>query len=410
MGGTAKKIVDAAGSGKEATLMFRHRPSARNKADDRGTPATPSARARDSKLALVKKPSGKTSSPVTSNKGGNGSGDGSGGGRFITDIDAAAKDLTALFTRKAAGHLIQYMYMTPQALASWSEFMLHPEYAYVTREKSLITQVAKQDIFPEVQYSGRLVGIENGPGTDSAMQKKSGPFWSGIGDVGTLVARDQSATVVLNAPEVLHRRLPNTLIVPNKVDFLKASLPKGLPEGRRVMAEFGITRGNMQGFADDNFPVKLFKRDLKTHFKLLNPGDLYTFTFDANQTDVDKVYDSPHLTEWGREMFRVMKEELPIEGDFDPNGFVFVPRWHAEPHHVNTNNMVATRSMEFAIAGEAIRVEKGDEFAITNSYKMPLEMFEGIAEELKDEEGIELLTAARQDRQRKMTMPVLIQR
>lgn len=397
MGGTAKKI--AAGD----ALVFKHTTRSPDVSDESGV------RRRGRKSNVVSPPFVQGSNNSSPKTGGN---DGSGGGK-LTNREAAIKDLTDLFTRKAAGHLIQYMYLTPKALESWTAFMEHPEYSYVTRENRLITQVAKKDVYPEFQYDrGVIVGIENGPGTDSAMIAKSAPFWSNAGNVAYLYARDQSPTVVLNAPKVLERRLPNTTVIPDKCDFLKDPLRGRVPEGRRLMAEFGITRGNMQGFADDHFPVKLFKRDIATHFKLLNPGDLYTFTFDANQVDVDKVYDSPHLTEWGREMFRVMQEELPIEGDFDPDAFEFVPRWHGAPHHVNTNNMVATRSMEFNIAGQDIKVEKGDEFAITNSYKMPLDMFMGLADELKDEKGIELLTSPRQDRKTngRMTMPVLIQR
>ena len=159
----------------------------------------------------------------------------------------------------------------------------------------------------------------------------------------------------------------------------------------------------MEGFASDPFPSHVLEADMVFHRSQLNQDDLYVMTFDANQDkeSVEYAYTSEWLTQWGRELFRTMKSGLEIEGDFDPEGFDFVPVFHVASC-VNTNNMVASKNMSFSLAGERIKICRGDSFAITNSYKIPIDVFNGIA----GKSGFDVV-AMYQDPHHRMTMPVL---
>lgn len=318
------------------------------------------------------------------------------------DCDVFTQETIDLFTKKRQGHLIHRMYMTDAALGYWSEFMKHDGY-YVTRsELSLIRQFAAA-VGQLARHPHGIIGIENGPGTDSAIINKSAVFFGAMKGLHTYVGRDWSPAIIHNVPTVLADRLPKTRIVADLSNYLKDDVPQDLGKGRKVMAEFGITRGNMEGFATDPFPAHVLAADMAFHRSQLDIGDLYVLTFDANQdkASVEYAYTSEWLTQWGRELFRTMQRELPIEGDFDPEGFDFVPIFHAVSY-INTNNMVASKDMDFTIAGQPVNVRKGEAFAITNSYKTPIEVFNTIALQ----SGFDVV-ALYQDPERRMTMPVL---
>jgi len=307
-----------------------------------------------------------------------------------------------LFTRKRQGHLIHRMYVSPQALSFWSEFMKHEGY-YVTRSELSLIKEHAGDIDALAWHPAGVIGIENGPGTESAMLSKSAVLFSAISGLKVYLARDWSAAVTRQATSVLGTALPNVPIKPLVCNFLKEPLPQSLGEGRRLMVEFGLTRGNMEGFATDPFPAHVLKSDLLFHRSQLRRGDLYVVTFDANQDkeSVEYAYTSPWLTQWGRQLFRMMKDELPVSGNFDPESFDFTPAWHAASH-VNANTMVASIDMKFRIGRTPIAIAKGEAFAITNSFKTPAGLFNSIAAAA----GFEI-AALYQDAQGRMTIPVL---
>jgi len=307
-----------------------------------------------------------------------------------------------LFKHRRQGHFIHRMYMTEEALSHWSEFMKHPGY-YITRnEKNLISGFAHV-IGDMAKHPDGIIGIENGPGTVSAMQAKSVPFFSAMPDIHTYIGRDWSPAIVGSVEDVMQTALPRAKIIPSLSNFLKDMIPPTASLGRRVMAEFGITRGNMEGFANDPFPSFVFLSDMAFHREQLHPGDLYVLSFDANQDEksIHDAYNSPWLTKWGQELFWLMKRELSITGDFDPESFVFHPIWYAASH-INTNNMVATRDMVFSIGGTDIEVRKGEAFGITNSYKIPVPLFTKIASQA----GFEAVHFF-QDAEKRMTLAVL---
>jgi uncharacterized SAM-dependent methyltransferase len=319
------------------------------------------------------------------------------------DKNIFLQETIALFSRTRQGHLIHRMYMTDAALAFWSEFMLHDGY-YVTRsEVALISQFAPA-VARFATHPDGIVGIENGPGTASALINKSAAFFSVMPGLHTYVGRDWSPAIVRDLEKVLGGLLAGVRILPDLANYRTQALPDGLGRGRKVMAEFGATRGNMEGLTSDPFPIEVLTNGLLFHRSQLEPGDLYVLTFDANQDklSIEYAYTSTWLTKWGCELFHIMRDQLPFEGNFDPTAFEYVPRFHPEVH-LTANNMVALKAMSFSINGQQFEISRGDAFAITNSYKTPVSTFNAIAASA----GFEI-AALYQDENRRMTMPVLL--
>lgn len=284
-----------------------------------------------------------------------------------------------LFKHRRQGHLIHRMYLTKDALYYWSEFMKHRDY-YVTRSEVNLISMFSRVIGNMARHADGIVGIENGPGTQSAMKKKSSVFFSAMPDLHTYVGRDWSSEIMRNIQKFMPLELFNADIIADHANFLEEDIPANLKAGRKVMAEFGLTQGNIEGFPHDPFPEYRLYEDMVFHRRQLNADDLYVVTFDANQNEksITQAYTSNWLTLWGRELLRTMKAELSIEGDFDPESFVFIPIWHAGSY-INTNNMVPTRTMKFKIGGIEVTAHEGEPFGITNSYKTPVELFAKIA-------------------------------
>lgn len=286
-----------------------------------------------------------------------------------------------LFSRRRQGHMIHRCYMTPAALYYGGKFTSTPENYMKGGEISVIFHHAAH-IGESALHPHGIIGIENGPGMESAMRCKSAPFFRAMPNIHTYIGRDLSAASIDLLPNVMEEELPNVRIVGANVDYLKTRLSADLGAGRRVMAEFGMTRGNMEGFPDDGFPYHIIKADMAFHRTQMSPGDIYAFTFDSNQNgaSVEAAYNSEWTTLWARELINSMKRELPIQGDLDAEGFHFRCIWNAASHG-GFNHIVADRRMEFAINGIPFTVYKGDGFGITNSYKMPVEYAEALADD-----------------------------
>lgn len=312
------------------------------------------------------------------------------------------KEAIDLFKRNRQGHFIHRMYMSHASLQYWAEFMKHRGY-YVTRsERNLISGFARV-IGNLANHPDGVIGIENGPGTVSAIKAKSAVFFSAMPHLHTYVGRDWSPEVVKNVTKTMPLELSGTRVIGDVANYLQSPVANDLGPGRKVMAEFGVTRGNMEGFPHNPFPAHILRGDLAFHREQLAQDDLYVVTFDANQNErtITEAYSSEWLTLWGRELFWSMLRELPIEGDFDPESFVFRPIWYAE-NHISTNNMIALRNMQFSIGGVRINVNKGEPFGITNSFKIPVPVFLSIAMQA----GFAPMHTF-QDAEKRMTMAVL---
>lgn len=319
--------------------------------------------------------------------------------RLLSDEDRAVflQESIDLFTRKKQGHLIHRCYLTPEALEFGGLFSSRKE-SYGKAGEICVIPTASDSISNLARHAFGVIGYENGPGMHSGMRDKSIPFFSRLAGLHTWVGRELSPASIDIMHDVMGSALPNIRIVPDLADFQRAAFPTGLGKGRKVLAEFGLTRGNMQGFPEDGFPYHILVEDMFSHASRLDIGDIYTYTFDCNQNgkEVERSYNSIETTMWGRELFRAMQSELTdhITGEFDPDGFSFRNIWVGAAHG-GFNYMIADRTMKFEIAGIPIIAHKGDaQFGITNSFKQPIE----IAEQSAKDTGFKMKMHLSEDR------------
>lgn len=300
---------------------------------------------------------------------------------LLDDVDRLVflQESIDLFTRQKQGHMIHRCYLTPEALEYAATWTARKE-SYAKAGELCVIPKAGNSVSKLARHPFGIIGLENGVGMRSAMIDKSAEFFSRLAGLHTWVGRELSPASIDIMPEVMGSALPNVRIIPDLADFQKAAYPKNLPKGRKVLAEFGLTRGNMQGFPEDGFPYDALVEDMLAHASRLDSGDIYTYTFDCNQNgdEVERSYNSEYTTYWGRELFRAMQSELGeyITGDFDPDSYSFRDIWEAKAHG-GFNYMIADRTMRFEIAGIPIIAHKGEpQFGMTNSFKQSLEIAE----------------------------------
>lgn len=297
-----------------------------------------------------------------------------------SDRDVFRQEFKDLIEFKRQGHLIHRCYMTSHALFLGGKFS-NTNDNYTQRDERLLIANTAELVAQDAAHKNGIIGIDNGIGMQMAMLK-SAMFWRAMPNLHTLVGRELAPTSIDIMSAVMGAELPNVRIVPDCADFILDPLPSGLGEGRKIMTEFGLTSGNMEGFEKDGFPVQETADGLAARIAHLDEGDIMTFTFDANQNrkQVEAMYNNEWTQKWAREFLRFSIAELDIkEGDLSPEGFHFRSIW--SPHsHCGHNYLIADRSMNFEFDGQACKVDKGDAWGITNSYKMPTEIARDIAQ------------------------------
>lgn len=287
--------------------------------------------------------------------------------------EAHLKDVQDLFNKTRGGTYIQHAFVTPEQLAAWSEFMKWPFY-YASRNEPPLIPVAADATAKLIRSPQSVVGVENGPGTESGIQLKTIPYYSRIPGLHTLLGRDWSNSVGEAFYGTDKKKLPGVKRIFDLANFNKDLLPPNLPAGQKVFAEFGFSRGNLEGLPEDGYPMHILEADADHLVSLMNEGDTFAGTIDANPNpeDILRCYSPPINDEWGRAQVRHMIESLPITGDLVPEDFDTRPLWH-DNSWLCTNNLIARRKMEFNVGGMDCTAYKDEPYPFTNMWKAPID-------------------------------------
>lgn len=317
--------------------------------------------------------------------------------------DIHADEVIALFKGEREGHYIHRGYDTPRQVKLWSTFIAKHKGYYVTRSETALIKMSAPVIGHLAKHTDGIIGIENGPGTPNAIKAKTIPFFLKMPELHTYIGRDWSRTICAELQSIMSPELPGVDIISQAVDFNYEEIPFLEKGGRRVFVEFGLTRLNIEGFWKDPFPEASLCQGLKNIRAQMRVDDFYVVTFDANQNEQEilNAYSNEWLALWGIEHLKVMKQTLPISGDFDPDSFYVAPRW-IKDSHLSNNNFIALRTMDFEIAGQKITINKGHYFPFTNSYKPPVGLFSNIALNA----GFEIINSI-QDANKRLTVMTL---
>jgi hypothetical protein len=291
-----------------------------------------------------------------------------------TDYDEAhLKDVQDLFNRVRGGTYIQHAFVTPRQLSAWSEFMKWPFY-YASRNEPLLIPIAARETAKLIRHPQSVIGVENGPGTESGVKLKTIPYYSRIPGLHTLVGRDWSDGVGKVFNKVVKDELLDVDPIFNHSNFNRDRLPLGLPKGQRAFAEFGFSRGNLEGKDEDGYPMHVLEADADHLVSLMNHGDTYAVTIDANPNtdDILRCYSPLINDEWGRAQVQHMIDSLPITGDLVAKDFNTKPIIR-DNSWLCTNNLIPKRTMEFNVGGVDCTAYKGEPYPFTNMWKVPLD-------------------------------------
>ncbi len=77
-------------------------------------------------------------------------------------------------------------------------------------------------------------------------------------------------------------------------------------------------------------------------------------------------------------LFHRISRDLPIEGDYDPEGFSYEPYW-VEASKILSHTAVPKKTMRFKLGGESITLEPKDRLYMHNTVICPVSMFEELA-------------------------------
>lgn len=291
---------------------------------------------------------------------------------FDYDLDQL-RAVQDMFNHVGGGQYIRYAFVTKQQLARWSEYMKWPFY-YASRNEPPLIPGAAVETAKLVRYPHSAVGVENGPGTESGILLKTIPYYSRIPGLHTLIGRDWSEGVGVAFEKVVRTRLKDVDRIFDLSNFNKDRLPANTPPGQKIFAEFGFSRGNLEGNPEDDYPMHILEADAEHLAGLMSVGDTYAMSIDANPhvDDILRCYSPPVNDEWGRAQARHMKATLPITGDFVPEDFDARPLWHAH-NWLCTNNLVPRRTMKFNVGGLDRTAYKGESYPFTNMWKVPLD-------------------------------------
>lgn len=287
--------------------------------------------------------------------------------------EAHLKDVQDLFNKVRGGTYIRHAFVTPEQLAAWSEYMKWPFY-YASRNEPPLIPIASYES-SKLKIPGQpAIGVENGPGTSSGIQLKTIPYYEGIPGLKTLLGRDWSEGVGKALHCTNRKRLRGVERRFDLANFNKDPLPLDLPAGQRFFTEFGFSRGNLEGLPEDGYPIHILEADAEHLVNLMNEGDVFAGTIDANRNkdDVLRCYSPPVNDEWAQAQIRHMIETLPITGDLIPEDFRAQALWHEESW-LSTNNLVATRTMKFNAGGMDCTAYKGEPYPFTNMWKAPID-------------------------------------
>lgn len=287
--------------------------------------------------------------------------------------EAHLKAVQDLFHKRRGGTYIQYAFVTPKQLAAWSEYMKWPYY-YPSRNEPPLIPIAAKETAKLIRFPQSVLGIENGPGTETGIQLKTIPYYSNIPGLHTLLGRDWSNSVGEAFDKTEKKKLPGVKRLFDLANFNRDALPANLPTGQRVFAEFGCSRGNLEGLPEDGYPMHVLEADADHLVSLMNEGDTYAGTIDANPypEDILRCYSPPINDEWARAQIRHMLDTLPIKGDLRPEDFDAKALWH-DGSWLSTNNLIARRKMEFNVGGMDCTAYKGEPYPFTNMWKAPID-------------------------------------
>lgn len=299
------------------------------------------------------------------------------------------QDIQDLFAERRFGHVGCWRFSEPlyqgdpvNGLKYWNSMVKEAKaagkYYIFSDEVDLINECARA-IGQEVAAPVTLVDL--GPGSKEAVIDKIGNLIREIGQpVSGYIGIDIVPEVLESTRSTFKESFPFIDYADLHADFFEQKLPLSASPNV-LMVIFGVTLFNLP---IDPLQPKLNRMMMVSLLKRMRANLVrdahFVVTQDCN-ADLQEIISSYRAQDkvWLNMLQRIIRD-LPVSGDFDPEGFSFEPFWVAETCALS-HTYVCRKDMDFMIGGESFCLHKGQRFHLHNSYKFPADYFCGLAKQ-----------------------------
>jgi uncharacterized SAM-dependent methyltransferase len=308
------------------------------------------------------------------------------------DNTAFSTDIGDLFGRRKFAHVGNWRYSEPlfpgdkvHGLEIWNrltERATHGGKYYIfSDEVNLIA-----DSFPEILdfIPENTMLIDLGPGSEEAILAKIGTVLRNTGNrITQYVSVDLVPEILKNAERIFQHSFPQVKFTALQDNIFK---PLQLPEqGYRLAVIFGQTLFNIAINPMDGDLAKRKILDLLVALRgHLRPGERIIVPQNCSESpeEIEAAYWEQEEV-WLNLFFRVSRD-LPIKGDYDPEGFIYEPYW-IPSSNILSHTVVPKRIMQFSLGNETLRLRPEDRLYMHNTVIYPVSVFKELTREAKFE-------------------------
>ncbi len=312
-------------------------------------------------------------------------------------------DTLDLFQRRRAGHMSKWLYSSPHFKGDKAcgadvrqrviEEAKNGSAYYVFRDEESIIRHSARELGVLLDRPARLIDL--GPGSLDAVEQKVFPLIdANRKSVTEYVGVDVCEETLQQAADAVSRKFPDIGAKQIVANFIDDNFTYGEPIPFEMAVLFGLTSFNLE---IDPHTTGLSEKVLQTYLKRLRNH------FSGDQSYLVMTQDINHDPESLRAAYfaispyflclpHLMRRDLFIEGNFNPDGFIVDIDYIPETSALSTC-FIAREDMTFRIESETCTIHKGDRFYFNNAYKFDIPTFLKAASGA----GLECLKTIRED-------------
>lgn len=310
----------------------------------------------------------------------------------ITVNQELLRDTLDLFSNRRAGHMGKWMYSYPlfegdpvRGAELWAKVIENAKNGspyYVFNDERTLIQKASPQIASYLTQNYSLIDL--GPGSRDAFTGKIEPIIKAGIHAREYIGVDISTSILDDIERQVQQSYPFISAKTVNTDFFEAAFKYPSAQPAELSVLFGLTLFNLcidpriAGLPEQLLSSYLNR--LASHFRTEN--GLLVITQDTNQDPeaLAKAYETNRTYQCT--LLHRIARDLPIDGNYDPNGFELVMEFHPDTKAYSMS-FQATKPMRFSIDGELFNVEKNERFYFHNCFKFSAEQFIDITRQSK---------------------------
>lgn len=290
--------------------------------------------------------------------------------------DEFTRDSYDWLSGKRHGHMGKWQYMEPEhdndpvrGAELWDAWeQAADDNNMLARQGRIIQQQAKEIVS---LTEPRKSMVDLGPGGIHAINQNTVPLLNGYTSIKSYSAIDMAQEAADNACSHI-ANLFNIKTTPIYGDFLDLHHIKDT-EGC-VALMMGGTIGNFEAEQNTHNSTELMARKIRQLKKVLPRGTVLLVGLEATQ-DPDLLYgdyDHPTHAEYEINIMHGIKRDVFADQEgFDPSAWKYAMKWWPAAHQF-CHLAEATEDQSLKMHGQTVKIKKGQQFVIDNSFKFPV--------------------------------------